>query len=168
MPQPVAAGYTQISNEFRSQSPWPCEGTGAPSRAPRCSLFRPIVRSKELPEAVRLLLWQHLPSIDHVAILLTLRGATAPMTPSELAGRVHVEPGTTSQVLQELVAAGLAVGGMDGYHYIARGELDESVGLLQIMYDTRPVTLVRAIYDRPSTVAQLFADAFRIRPREDS
>lgn len=125
------------------------------------------MRSKELPEAVRLLLWQHLPSIDHVAVLLTLRSSATPMTPSDLASRVHVEPGTTSQVLHELVGAGLASAAADAFSYASRSELDEAVGLLQIMYDTRPVSLVRAIYDRPSSVAQLFADAFRIRPREE-
>ena len=146
----------------------PVAGSARYCARPRRSLRPPNVRPKELPEAVRLLLWQHLPSIDHVAILLTLRGSTMPVRPPELADRVHVESGTTSRVLQELVGAGLAEGAPDGYRYTARGELDDAVDQLQIMYDTRPVTLVRAIYDRPSSVAQLFADAFRIRPREES
>jgi hypothetical protein len=34
------------------------------------------------------------------------------------------------------------------------------------MYNSRPVTLVRAIYDRPASAARSFADAFRVRKTE--
>ncbi len=40
-----------------------------------------------------------------------------------------------------------------------RGVVDELVA----MYNERPVTLVRAIYDRPAQPVISFADAFRIR-----
>ena len=43
--------------------------------------------------------------------------------------------------------------------------LRRSVELLAVAYNERPVTLVRALYDRPSPV-QSFADAFRIRKEE--
>jgi hypothetical protein len=35
------------------------------------------------------------------------------------------------------------------------------------MYNQRPVTLVRALYSRPSRPLQSFADAFRLRGGED-
>lgn len=44
--------------------------------------------------------------------------------------------------------------------------LRRAVDLLAVAYNERPVTLVRALYDRPSPV-QSFADAFRIRKEGD-
>jgi hypothetical protein len=35
--------------------------------------------------------------------------------------------------------------------------------MLAEMYHTRPVTLVRAIYERPARAVQSFANAFRLR-----
>jgi len=40
------------------------------------------------------------------------------------------------------------------------------VDALADLYHTKPVSLVRAIYDRPARAAQTFADAFRIRNGE--
>jgi hypothetical protein len=75
------------------------------------------------------------------------------------------------RALAHLLAVGLverdAASGV-GYRYApATPALHRAVGMLLQMYNQRPVTLVRALYARPSTAVQSFADAFRLRPEED-
>ena len=71
--------------------------------------------------------------------------------------------------LTDLEHAGL-LGCEDGtpprYAYAPRTpELRAGVEALAVAYNERPVTLVRAIYERPSPI-QSFADAFRLRQDE--
>jgi hypothetical protein len=72
------------------------------------------------------------------------------------------------------VGASLLLGdGPDAYRYApADDAARRAVDALAEMYQTKPVTLIRAIYSRPATptkpatAVQSFADAFRLR-RED-
>jgi hypothetical protein len=43
--------------------------------------------------------------------------------------------------------------------------LRHALASLAVMYKQKPVTLIRAIYERPSS-AESFADAFRLRTKE--
>ncbi|MEO6879116.1 MAG: hypothetical protein ABI205_11595, partial [Gemmatimonadaceae bacterium] len=62
--------------------------------------------------------------------------------------------------------AGLATGTDQGYRYKGGSADREALEALSLMYETRPVTLVRAIYARPTPVKS-FADAFRFRKSDD-
>lgn len=120
-----------------------------------------------LPTAVQNLIWHQLPSIDHVAVLLAVRAAPQ----SDLAAvseRAMVTPALATVILHELVQRQLLVRHESHYRLVSDDALEDAVGQLAEMYNSRPVTLVRAIYDRPAKVLQQFSDAFRLRREEDA
>ena len=154
--------------------------------------------SSDLPPAVQQLVWRHLPSIDHVAILLALRAAAgdalagtheggshrrdelsaayvaaqdtaqgSALEINEVAERTGVSDAVAAQVLADLHAAGLLERHVHSFVFSRMPDVREAVNQLAEMYNTRPVTLVRAMYDRPATSVQQFADAFRLRKHED-
>ncbi len=121
----------------------------------------------ELPDEVLSLVHKHLASMDHVAILLALHSAPErQFTAASLAELARVTPVVAAIVLADLVAAWLIASGTGGFQFASGpGEL-AVVDQLADMYNTKPVTLVRAIYERPPSAARSFADAFRIRKSE--
>ena len=120
-----------------------------------------------LSEGLRQLVDRHLPTMDHVALLLALRDQPETAhTPAVLAQRVRLDSAVASRVLHDLVAAHLARAQGDGFISAPAAHVSAQVDELDEMNRTRPVTLVRAIYDRPSRAAQSFADAFRLRKPE--
>lgn len=123
----------------------------------------------ELPPPVQQLVWRSLSSIDHVAVLLAVRAAVTSdgLAAGEVAARASVSDDVARAVLSDLVKAELLQEQMGRYRYAPEADLRSAVDQLEEMYNTRPVTLVRAIYDRPPASIRRFADAFRVR-REDS
>lgn len=123
--------------------------------------------TEPLPADVRDLLSRHLPSMDHVTVLLAMREASDVVhVAASMAPLVHVDQKVATSVFADLVAARLIAPRDSGFVYQPDPRLAEAVESLAEMYNTRPVTLVRAIYDRPTSPAKSFADAFRIRKRE--
>ena len=121
----------------------------------------------DLPNVLKDLILAHTPSMDHVAILLDLR--SSPDTHhamADVASRTRVDRAATERVLRELTASRIVSREGELYQYAPAAELRETVDSLAEMYRTKPVTLVRAIYDRPARAAHSFADAFRIRKVE--
>ncbi len=121
----------------------------------------------ELPEVLQNLIGDHMPSMDHVAILLDLR--SAPETRHSVvavAGRTRLDRAVSERVLRELTASRIVSRVGDLYEYDPAADIRDTVDSLAEMYHTKPVTLVRAIYDRPARAAHSFADAFRIRKVE--
>ena len=76
-------------------------------------------------------------------------------------------PSVAADILDELKQRGLITLTAKGYEFKPDDTLADAVALLAEMYNTKPVTLVRAIYDRPTHVIQQFADAFKLRRDED-
>jgi hypothetical protein len=121
----------------------------------------------ELPEALRDLIGHHTTSMDHVAILLDLRSAPeVHHVVVDVAARTRLDRPVVERVLRELAASHIIAREGDSYQYAPAPDLRDTVDGLAAMYHTKPVTLVRAIYDRPARAAQSFADAFRIRKGE--
>lgn len=113
---------------------------------------------------LQLLLAHHIASMDHVALLLALGDAPdEALRSADLAATTRVAPDVAERVLRELAASRLAHRDRDTYRYAPAPDVRAAVDELIDMYRTRPVTLVRAIYDRPARAAQSFADAFRLR-----
>ncbi len=123
----------------------------------------------ELPPPVQQLVWRSLSSIDHVAVLLAVRGSIPGdgLDACDAAARASVSEVVARAVLSDLANAELLQehGGL--FRFVPDVELRAAVDQLAEMYNTRPVTLVRAIYDRPPASIRRFADAFRVR-REES
>ena len=107
--------------------------------------------------------------MEHVEALLALASDQArAWPPGDVAARTHTSLASVTACLDRLVAAGLASpegsGQPPSYRYAPRSQaLRGAVESVEEMYRTKPVTLIKAIYDRPATAVQSFADAFRIR-----
>lgn len=113
------------------------------------------------------LIANHTPTMDHVAILLDLRTVPAEgHAVAEIAARTRLERTVAERALRDLTASQIVAREGDTYRYAPAAGLRETVEHLAEMYRTKPVTLVRAIYDRPARAAQSFADAFRLRKGE--
>ncbi|MDB4885568.1 MAG: hypothetical protein JWN79_1006 [Gemmatimonadetes bacterium] len=121
----------------------------------------------ELPEVLQDLIGNHTPSMDHVAILLDLR--SAPETHhsvADVAARTRLDRAVSERVLRELTASRIVSRDGHLYWYAPAADIRATVDSLADMYHTKPVSLVKAIYDRPARAAHSFADAFRIRKAE--
>jgi hypothetical protein len=125
--------------------------------------------SVNIPERVRRLVHEHLPSMEHVELLLLLVNASdQSFLPSDAARELQVESDVTARRLADLAGARLAAregpAGMERFRY-APGDLDVRQAVEQLVeaYRTRPVSLIRVVYERPPESAQHFADAFRLR-----
>lgn len=109
----------------------------------------------------------HLASLDEIEVLLAAfarRGQ--PVRPDQVAADVRKSPDTVRPHLERLAAGGFLVHHQpdDMYLYPERNsDLDTAVEQLAQLYEQRPVTLIKALYERPSTAVLSFADAFRLR-----
>ncbi len=122
----------------------------------------------ELPEVVRRLVHGHLPTVDHVTVLLAAHAEPArTVDAATVAPMVRVDESVAARVLSELAGAHLLQPAGSGFKLAESPEVRGAVDQLAVMYNTKPVTLIRAIYERPATPAQSFADAFRIRRTEE-
>lgn len=119
---------------------------------------------------VRRLVASHLASMDHVEVLLRLRrAAPAPLARDELIRETDRPEGLVETALADLIKGGLVTteeeaGGIPTLKYDPQSEeLRRAVDELAAMYNERPVTLIRAIYDRAAQPVISFAEAFRVR-----
>jgi hypothetical protein len=122
----------------------------------------------DIPPDVRALIDRHLISMDYVEVLLRIRrDAERAWRPEEIAIELRIDSKTAEQALRDLATAGLAAEQHGVYKYAPRSEsARKAVDGLATMYNARPVTLVRALYDRPAQALRSFSDAFRIRGEE--
>lgn len=92
------------------------------------------------------------------------------LTRADLQRLAHVDEKTLNRCLADLVGAELVrQTAEDAFQYGPRTVPDrEDVDALALMYHQRPVTLVKLVYEQPSTPVKSFADAFRLRgePRD--
>ena len=121
----------------------------------------------EFTRALRDLIDHHLGSIDEIEVLLAVfarRGE--PMSAASVATAAQKSVPLASEHLQALAGRGFLVHheSENAYSYPLRAaEVDHAIEQLSRMYHQRPVTLIKALYDRPSTAVLSFADAFRLR-----
>lgn len=104
--------------------------------------------------------------MDHLEILMRLHEqADHAFTRAELQRLCHVDEKTVTRCLADLRGTELVrQTGADSYQYGPRTVADrQDVDGLALMYHQRPVTLVKLVYEQPSTPAKSFADAFRLR-----
>ncbi|MEO7772316.1 MAG: hypothetical protein ABIX19_14905 [Gemmatimonadaceae bacterium] len=115
---------------------------------------------------MRRLLHRHLPTMDHVALLLAFRADPQCSDVRALVSASRLQSNVSAGVLADLTAAHFLQRSGDQYVYSPDAESRAVIDELATLYDSKPVTLVRAIYERPVNPAQSFADAFRIRKAE--
>lgn len=87
---------------------------------------------------------------------------------AELVRELRSSELAVGKALNHLIKFGLAAGDADaGYHYQQGSEqLDAICERVETVYARRPVSLIRALLEAPDAKLRLFADAFRIAPRE--
>ena len=131
-----------------------------------------------LPAEVTALLRRALPSMVHIESLLLLAKVTPqPASRINMAAELRSSPALVAAALADLESAGLvaAVAGTEQQEYRFAPPDDaatRAVASLRDVYERKPVTLIRAMYERPeeppvSPSVQAFADAFRVRRPED-
>lgn len=143
--------------------------SGDPPPSARDPHHLPYVNEPGLPPLVRELIDRALPSMDHVVVLLLLH-RTSPRAwhLHEVAGELRLTSDVTTRCLTQLAETGVATitseGSSPAYRLAQQDpRLLSAVEELAVMYNTRPVTLVRALYDRKPDPVRSFADAFRLR-----
>jgi hypothetical protein len=124
------------------------------------------VTADEFPPAVLQLLHQHLPTMDHVEVLLHLHAAADRRHEVRtIATATRIPEHMVHSAVIDLVHAGLALRGDGDVSFNEASGARPVIAQLADLYNTRPVTLVRAIYSRPSPLKS-FVDAFRLRKEE--
>jgi hypothetical protein len=124
-----------------------------------------------LPRDVRLLLGD-LDSIGQLELLLALyRHAPEGRTVAQLSAELRIDATWTREQLAILAARDL-LEGLDSartlYRYSpATPELAKAVEALAISYAERRVSVVAALYAKPTRGIRVFADAFRLRRSDD-
>jgi hypothetical protein len=109
----------------------------------------------------------------HLDLLMLLRrDDTRSWTGDAAARALQTETRACLVALEDIAKLQLAVredaGGMPLYRYHPGNTgLAQMVTSIVTAYEERPVTLIRAIYDNASS-ARRFADAFRLRDKENS
>jgi DNA-binding IclR family transcriptional regulator len=108
--------------------------------------------------------------MDHLEVLLLIhREKDKSLSFEEIVSQTARPRDLVQNALADLVSGGL-VSQLDNepgilkFAYAPKSqELALAVEQLAAMYNERPVTLIRAIYDRPPEPVMSFADAFRLR-----
>ena len=118
-----------------------------------------------LPGEVTDLLLRHVESMEQTEVLLALSRKSGPVRAGEIARELRISENNVVAAMDHFVQCNLAVrDGSSAYRFApSTPALAQAVTALDTAYNTRPVTLVKAIYARPSTAVQSFADAFRLR-----
>lgn len=116
-----------------------------------------------------MLVHERLPSMEHVDLLLHLvKVAPEGRSAAEAAAELRVDNRASEARLRELVEARLArseivAPDIERFYYEPAGlDLRRAVEQLVEAYQSKPVSLIRTVYERPAA-AQQFADAFRLR-----
>jgi hypothetical protein len=125
-----------------------------------------------IPPQVQQFLGDHIRSIAQLELLLLLHADRQRTWSVEDAAReLYTAATMTEPMLESLRAIGLAAmseGPPRRYQYWPKTpELDQIVGELVQLYQQRRVTVINLIYSGPIQKLQNFADAFRIRKKEE-
>ena len=105
-----------------------------------------------------------LATMDHVELLSVLRGSReTSFSPAQLAERVRKPEQQVGVCLRALVSSGLVAELPEArYRYAAEKDVDRTAESVIALYNERPVTLVRLLYDRQVPV-NTFAQALKLR-----
>lgn len=120
----------------------------------------------DIPQDARDLVQRHLATMDHVEILMVLRAERdESFSVQRIASQIRKPEPLVEACLEALAEAGLAAQLSNGaYRYAALdAPLDSAAESVIRLYNERPVTLVKMLYERPPSAVSTFADAFKLR-----
>lgn len=125
---------------------------------------------EDIPPEVRDLVRRHVTSGDHLEILMRMYDAPErAFTRDDLRQTTHIAERSLQRCLDELTDSGIIRRAESGTWQYGPKNVQDRHALDQLaqMYNQRPVTLVRLVYERPSAPLKSFSDAFRLREPRD-
>jgi hypothetical protein len=126
---------------------------------------------EELPQAVQSFIAGHIDSAVQLELLLLIHRTRATWDASTVSAELKIDAGWAGSQLALLCDQGLLrcnPGPPAVYEYHPRTtELDAAVAALAAAYADRRVSVISLIYSKPTDNLRAFADAFRLRKRED-
>src|SRR5690349_24533111 len=113
-----------------------------------------------IPDDVRRLIRQYLPSMSHVDVLVALARAQAPLTIEQIVRRGLTSDALALTCVDDLMAAGLVEVAVDEperrYRLRGAAPLEQlAIHRLADIANARPVSLVRFVYERPAEGGEL-------------
>jgi DNA-binding IclR family transcriptional regulator len=126
----------------------------------------------DIPAKVHNLISEHIRSIAQLELLLMLRREPErKWSVEEVAKALYTAVSMTEPLLETLRSSGFvaATGETpERYQYAPRSaEMGQAVADLDGLYQERRVTIINLIYSAPTEKLRNFADAFRIRRKEE-
>lgn len=129
------------------------------------------MQAGDLPEGVRRLIADSIDSVEQLEILLLLlQHPERTWTAETVARELRVSSLSAGDRLEDLTRDALLarVKGGEEYRYApGSAALDEAVRGLATAYTERRVTVINLIFSKPVDKIRTFADAFRLRKKED-
>lgn len=130
------------------------------------------LQAGDLPDEVRRLIAENIDSVEQLEILLLLlQHPDRSWNAETVARELRISPMSAGERLEDLTHDGLvarADGNEAGYRYGPESPaLDEAVRGLAAAYPVRRVTVINLIFSKPVDKIRTFADAFRLRKKED-
>jgi hypothetical protein len=123
-----------------------------------------------LPDDVHRFVYQHVASVEQLEVLLLARRSSGrSWSAQDMARELHSHPFSVAHRFETLLAAGLMHETAPGYFQYAprSAELEATVARVEDMYRERRVAVISLIASRSVENMKAFADAFRIRRKED-
>lgn len=123
-----------------------------------------------ISDDVRRFVLASVPSVPYLEALLLLRaGAHSDWNPGDIARRLYVTPASGEELLALLAESGLAVRAEGGrsWRWNAAADMAPIVDELARIYAENVVGVTELIHSRQERRAQQFADAFRLRKKEE-
>jgi hypothetical protein len=118
----------------------------------------------DLPLDVRRFILIGVPDVPFLEALLLLRSEQASAwDPKLVAQRLFVTEQRAAELLQALVAAGIAQVATGAFHYRPAPDMKVMLDKLAAVYAADLVNVTKLIHSRSDKQAQQFADAFRLR-----
>lgn len=125
-----------------------------------------------IPGHVERFIADHINSVEQLEVLLLLHDRSSEeWTAATVARELYIDPGSAGRRLADWQARGLlsvTEAPEPSYRFAPRdSEFQRTVRDLASSYAERRVTVTNLIFSKPTDHISVFADAFRIRPRED-
>jgi hypothetical protein len=121
-----------------------------------------------IPDDVRRFILASVPSIPFLEAMLLMRAEPqAQWDAAAIARRLYIPAGRGEELVAQLAEAGLAASTESGLRWQPEADLGGVVDRLAALYAEDLVGVTELIHSRQERRAQQFADAFRLRKKEE-
>jgi hypothetical protein len=147
-----------------------CSEPGSFTAMSRPATFGKLQNNSDL-SAARSFISEYITTAEQLDVLLLLHSEPSrDFTAAEVSQRIYTVPSSATARLEELITLGLAQSDLEAdprYQYApATPALGGRVDALAAAYRVDRAGVIRLIFAQPTTPAQAFADAFRLRRPE--